>query len=56
MCSDMTNSTDKKYLTQQGKVIRTATVNADQIIFVGRVIDVLNWVTTVMAPYIYLHS
>ena len=28
-------------------------MNADKIIFVGRVIDLFNWVTTVMASYTY---
>ena len=38
------------WLDRYGKVIQTAT---NKIIFVYRVIDHFNWVTTVMAPYTY---
>ena len=41
------------WLDRYRNVIRTATVNADQISFVGRIIDLFNWVTTVIAPYTY---
>ena len=52
MCLDnFLNSIDNQHLTRHVpyKVIQTATANADQIIYVERVIDLLNWVTLIMA-------